>query len=262
MNTSRPFLLILAVLSAVAITALNPPQTAVAQDAAPPSVAAARAPWYLGISAGVFYSMHSGGFSFPGDCESCGVYGDASGIGSALDLRLSIPVASWLRLEPRIFGECHRGDFTSDPIPSEIIGKDMKPQAILLEDELSYTLRLIGIDLMASVQIGRTGLAVLAGPAVGFHVSETASVNERIVSPDGVVFTDGSRDHAVYDDDVAKARSMHAGLRAGVGYRLPISRDLALGFEATWLLPLQTVGDDDDWKTAGARGLLSLLFAW
>ncbi|MBE0645445.1 MAG: hypothetical protein IH600_15285 [Bacteroidetes bacterium] len=261
MNATR-ILLLLAVLFTVVITALSPLQTAVAQDAAPTSVSPARTPWYLGISAGVFYSMHSGGFSFPGDCEGCGVYGDASGLGSALDLRLSIPIARWLRIEPRIFGECHRGDFTSDPIASEIIGKDMKPQAIVLEDELSYTLRLIGIDLMASVQIGRTGLAVLAGPALGFHVSETATVNERIASPDGALFIDGSRDHTVYDDDVAMARSMHAGLRAGIGYTLPLNQDLALGFEATWLLPLQTVGEDHEWKTAGVRGLLSVLFAW
>ncbi len=256
MNATRRTLRTVFIGAALLLLIGSPLQTAFAQDTPP----AARAPWYFGISAGVFYGVHSGGFSFPGDCDACGVYDEASGIGSALDLRLSIPVTPWLRIEPRLFGECHVGDFTSDPIQTEIIGKDMKPQTLLLEDDFSYTLRLIGLDLMASVQIGKTGLAVLAGPAIGFRVTESASVNERILSPDGALFTDGTREHVVFDEDVSRARSMHAGIRAGVGYTLPLGSDLALGIEATWLLPLQTVGEDDDWKTAGARGLVSLLF--
>ncbi len=221
-----------------------------------------RPPWYLGISAGVSYSMHSGGFAFPEKCADCGYYDDASGVGPALDLRISIPLTPWLRIEPRIFGECHRGEFTSDPIETEIIGQDLEPQALRLEDELRYSLRLIGIDLLAAVPIGGSGIAVLAGPAVGFNVSETATVTERIVSPAGVTFNDGSTSHDVYDGDAAKARGMHAGFRAGFSYTLPIGPDLALGCEATWLLPFSTVGADDEWKTSGLRGLLSILFAF
>lgn len=222
----------------------------------------ARAPWYLGISAGVFYSMHSGGFAFPSDCAECGRYDEASGIGTALDLRLSIPLLDWLRFEPRIFGECHRGEFTSEPIETEIIGRDLKPQIMTLEDDLDYTLRTIGLDLMAVFAIGRSGLSVLAGPALGFRVTETATVTERIVSPDGATFIDGGTEHVVLDGDSEIARGLHAGVRAGAGYTLRLNRDLALGFELSWLVPLQTVGEDNEWKTTGARGLVTLLFAW
>jgi hypothetical protein len=221
-----------------------------------------RSLWYIGISAGAFFGLHSGGFSFPAACADCGRYEDGAGIGPAFDLRVSIPLTTWLRIEPRIFGECRSGDFTSDPIATEIIGKDLKPQALLLEDELRYNLRLIGIDLLAAVPIGRSGIAVLAGPAVGFNISETATVTERIVSPAGVTFTDGSTSHDVYDGDATNARGTHAGVRAGISYTQPIGRDLALGCEATWLLPFGTVGEDDEWKTSGIRGLLSFLFAF
>jgi hypothetical protein len=235
-----------------------------AQDASSAAAAApaSHAPWYLGISAGVFYSMHSGGFAFPSDCAECGRYNEATGIGTAMDLRLSIPLLDWLRFEPRIFGECHRGEFTSDPIETEIIGRDLKPQTLTLEDDLDYTLRTIGLDLIAVFAIGRSGFSVLAGPALGFRVTESAKVTERIVSPDGATFVDGSTDHVMLDGDSEIARGLHAGIRAGAGYTLKLNRDLALGFELSWLLPLQTVGEDNEWKTAGARGLVTLLFVW
>jgi hypothetical protein len=219
-----------------------------------------RAPWFLGISAGVISSMHSGGFSFPEECAECGRYGDGAGVGPAFDLRLSIPLAAWLRLEPRMFGECRRGSFTSDPIQTVIIGRDLKPQDLLLEDELDHALRLIGFDVMAAVQIGQSGIAVLAGPSFGFRVTETTVITERILSPGGAVFVDGSREHTTHDGDTEKARGMHAGIRAGLAYRLPLGRDLALGVEATWLLPLQTVSEGDDWTSSGIRGLVTMLF--
>jgi hypothetical protein len=216
---------------------------------------------YFGISAGVFFSMHSGGFPFPDNCDGCAEYGDATGIGTAFDLRLSVPVSDLLRFEPRIFVESHGGDFTSELFTVEIIGKDMKPQQMQLEDEFSSSIQLVGIDLLAAFQIGRSGIAVLAGPAAAFLISESATVTERIASPDGVSFLNGSREQTRFDGDPGIARSMHVGIRAGLNYTLPVSRSLALGFEATYLLPLQTVGDTGDWKTAGARGLLSLLYA-
>ena len=64
------------------------------------------------------------------------------------------------------------------------------------------------------------------------------------------------------DGDSEVARGLHAGVRAGAGYTLRLNRDLALGFELSWLVPLQTVGEDNEWKTTGARGLVTLLFAW
>lgn len=220
------------------------------------------APWRLGISAGVFFSIHSGGFSFPDDCASCGNYGDANGLGSAFDLRASIPLVSWLRIEPRLFGECHRGSFTSAPIESEIIGSGMQPQEVVFEDELRYTHRLIGIEIIGSVPLGRSGIALLMGPALGMSVSETATVTERIAAPAGVVFVDGTSERVMIDDEVTLARDTHAGLRFGAGYTLPLSRDLALGIEATWLLPLNTVTENDEWRTSGLRALLTILFCW
>lgn len=227
----------------------------------PPAPRAMTGPsWHVGIGAGIFFAMHAGGFSFPGDCADCGRYDDATGIGTALDLRVGIPLARGLRLEPRIAAECHRGTFTSEPIESVIIGAGMKPQALLLEDELVYTLRLVGIDLLAAVMLGRSGLSVLAGPTIGFRVTETATVTERIVSPAGAVFADGTDAHTPYDGDAEVARSMHAGIRAGLAYTLPVGRDIALSAETTWRLPLQSVTETDDWQTSGLRATVAVLF--
>jgi hypothetical protein len=231
-----------------------------AQEHRDTPVVPARAPWHVGIAAGVFLGMHSGGFSFPDDCADCGRYGDATGIGTALDLRVGIPLARWLRLESRISAECHRGTFTSDPIESVIIGSGMQPQSLQLEDELVYTLRIVGLDLLAAVPLGRSGLTVLAGPTIGFRITETATVTERILSPQGAVFADGSSAHTPFDGDTEIARGMHAGIRAGLGYMIPVGRDIALGAEATWRLPLQPVTETDDWQTSGLRTTLAVLF--
>lgn len=226
-----------------------------------PNPSSTRGPWYVGVSAGMFFSLHAGGFSWPEACPDCGRYDQGSGVGTALDLRISIPVASWLRIEPRLFGECQRADFTSEPIHVDIIGRDLQPQAAQLQDELAYTLRLIGIEAMAAVAVGPRGFHLLAGPALGFRITESATVTERILSPEGAVFLDGSREHTVFEGDAEKARSLHAGIRAGAAYTLPLGADLRLGVEATWLLPLRTVTDGGEWRVSGIRALASLLFA-
>lgn len=231
-----------------------------AQEHRDTPAAPASAPWHVGIAAGVFLGMHSGGFSFPDACADCGRYDEASGIGTALDLHIGIPLLRWLRIEPRISAECHRGTFTSEPIESVIIGAGMQPQSLQLEDELVHTLRLVGIDLLLAVPLGHSGLSVLAGPTLGFRVTETATVTERILSPRGAVFADGSSAHTTFDGDTEIARGMHAGLRAGIAYTLPVGRDIALGAEATWRLPLQPVTESDDWQTSGLRATVAVLF--
>lgn len=250
-----PIVLLLALLVATVPLRAQEPTTGTE-----PLPASTRTPWYVGVSAGIFHSLHSGTFSWPEACSDCARYDQGSGIGTALDLRISIPLARWLRLEPRLFGECHRARFTSDPITVNIIGRDLQPEAARLEDELAYTLRLIGIEAMAAVSLGPHGFSLLAGPALGFRITESATVTERLVSPDGAVFLDGSREHPVAEGDVEKARSLHAGMRAGASYTLPLGSDLRLGLEATWLLPFQTVTDEEEWRTSGVRVLASLLF--
>ena len=257
----RTTLAILAVLFALATpwaTVLHAQQEEDAPTRPRPTVEVAA--WHVGIGAGVFFGTHAGGFSFPGDCADCGRYDDATGLGTALDLRVGIPLLRWLRFEPRISAECHRGTFTSEPIESVILGAGMQPQELQLEDELVYTLRLVGIDLLVAVPLGRSGISVLAGPTLGFRVTETATVTERILSPAGAVFAGGSDSHTPVDGDVEIARGMHTGIRAGLGYTLPVGRDIALAAEATWRLPLQPVTESDDWKTSGLRATIAVLF--
>lgn len=234
-----------------------------AQDTPPPpayALAAEPAPTFLGISAGALYNMHSGGFGYPNDCADCAVYGDASGIGLAADLRLSLPLTKWFRLEPRLFFEDRGGTFTSEPMNAEIIGQDLKPQTMILEDEFDFSIQFFGLDLLAAMQVGQSGLSVLLGPSAAFRLSESTTVTERIVSPTGAVFLDGSNEAVRVDGATEIARSLQAGIRAGFSYTQPVSRSIAIGIEATYLFPLQTLSENDEWKTSGARGLLSLLY--
>lgn len=234
------------------------PAGLLAQDdaAAPPM------PMRIGVFAGGLYSMHSGGFDFPESTDPpVTAYDEGNAFGPSFGVRFDIPLTTGLRLSPRLFAECRRGDFTSDPFMMDIIGQDLQPQPMTLEDDLEVILRTAGIDLMLQWSPLSRGPYLLAGPTIGMKLYEEFRVTERIVDPALVTFIDGSRAKEVYDDDPAFTRDLTVGLRAGIGYTLALNRDMALGVEAQYLMLLQTVREDSDWSLAGLQATLALLFA-
>jgi hypothetical protein len=216
----------------------------------------------IGIFAGGLYSMHSGGFHFPeSTLPPVTAYDEGNAFGPSFGVRFDIPLARGLWLSPRLFAECRRGDFTSNPFTTEIIGQDLQPQTMTLEDDLEVILRTAGVDLMVQWSPVAGGFYVLGGPSIGLKLYEEFRVTERIVSPARVTFIDGSREKEVYDDDPEFTRDLTLGLRAGAGYTIALNRDMALGVEAQYLILLQPVRDDSDWSLSGLQATLALLFA-
>jgi len=219
-------------------------------------------PVRIGVFVGGLYSMHSGGFHFPESTEApITAYDEGTAFGPSFGIRFDLPLLRNLHLSPRLFAECRRGDFTSDPFTMEIIGQDLQPQSMTLEDDLEVTMRMAGIDLMLQWSPFGTGPYLLAGPTVGMKLYEEFRVTERIVEPALVTFLDGSRSKEMYDDDPEFTRDLTLGLRAGVGYTLALNRDMALGVEAQYLMLLQPVREDGDWSMAGLQATVALLFA-
>lgn len=222
--------------------------------------AAPTLPWSIGVSVGGTFMMHSGGLVFPREAPPLISYDDASGFGPAFGVRISIPLSNSLALSPRLFAECRRGTFTSDPFMMEIIGRDMRPEDMMLEDELDVILRVGGLDLLLAWHPSGGGFYVAAGPSIGLRLYEEFRVTESILSPQGVTFLDGSASREMYDDDPGLSRSVHLGIRGGAGYLLSLNEDLALGGELLYLYPLQTVTEDDDWTLQGLQGTVTLQF--
>ncbi|MDT8324094.1 MAG: outer membrane beta-barrel protein [Bacteroidota bacterium] len=216
--------------------------------------------WSIGVSIGGTYMLHGGGLLFPREVPPLIRYDDASGFGPAFGVRVTVPLTSSLALSPRLFAECRRGTFTSDRFMMEIIGRDLRPEDMTLEDELDVTLRVGGLDLLLAWHPADGGFYLAAGPSIGLRLYEEFRVTESIVSPQGVTFLDGSTEREMYDDDPGLTRSVHVGLRGGAGYLLPLNEDLALGCELLYLYPLQTVTENDDWTIQGLQGTVTLQF--
>jgi len=230
------------------------------QDAPPAPEELPHARSAIGITVGGTYSMHSGGLQFPREAPPHILYDEASGLGPSFGVRAQFPLMPTLALSPRLFAECRGGSFTSEPFVMEIIGKDLRPQDLRLEDELDAVLRLGGLDLLLTWAPMDNGLYFAAGPSIALRLYEEFRVTGRILSPDGVTFLDGSTEKEFYDDDPGITRSLHLGLRAGAGYQLALNQDLALGLETLYLYPLQSVTENDDWTLQGLQATLTLLF--
>lgn len=235
-----------------------------AQGSEPPSkreAFAERAPSIaFGVYFGAFASSHGGGFAFPAEQPPAISYDEGSGLGPVFGIRADIRLASSLSLSPRLFAECRRGTFTSDPFVMEIVGRNMQPQDMRLEDELDVILRVAGLDLLLQWHPLPFDLYLAAGPSVGFKLYEEFTVTESIREPSGVAFLDGSRSREVFNGDPDKTRALHTGVRAGAGYVLSLGSDLAAGAEVLYLIPLQTVTEEDDWSMQGLQATLSFLF--
>ncbi|MBN1448057.1 MAG: hypothetical protein JXA28_09005 [Bacteroidetes bacterium] len=216
--------------------------------------------WAFGVYLGVMVSAHSGGFIFPAEQPPMIAYDDGSGLGPALGIRVDIPFTSSLSLSSRLFAECRRGTFTSAPFQQMIIGQHLEPQPMSLEDELDVILRIAGIDLLLQWQPFDANLYLAAGPSLGFKLYEEFTVTERILDPPAVTFLDGSREREMYQGDPDMSRGVHAGIRLGLGYILPIGSDLATGAELSYVVPLQTVTEADDWKLTGLLATVTFLF--
>jgi hypothetical protein len=229
------------------------------RDASRASERASRG-WTFGVYLGVMASTHSGGFTFPDDQPPTIAYDDGSGLGPALGIRVDIPFTSSLSLSSRMFAECRRGTFTSAPFQQMIIGQHLEPQPMSLEDELDVILRIAGIDFLLQWQPFSANLYLTAGPSLGFKLYEEFTVTERILDPAAVTFLDGSREREMYQGDPDMSRGMHAGVRLGLGYVLPIGSDLATGAELLYVVPLQTVTEADDWSLTGLLATVSFLF--
>ncbi len=214
----------------------------------------------FGISAGGTLMMHSGPLQFPRETPPLIQYDDASGLGPALGLRANIAVTPNIGLSPRLFAEYRCGSFTSDPFTMEIIGRDLQPQDMVLEDELDVTLLIGGVDVLVTWAPTGGGWYFAAGPSVGIRLSEDFLVTESIRSPEGVTFLNGMDSQEMYDGDPGLTRSLHLGLRGGAGFQVALNRDLALGVELLYLYSLQSVTEDDDWTAQGLQGSIALLF--
>jgi len=230
------------------------------ERSAAPEASATETSFAFGVYFGALAASHSGGFTFPDEQPPVISYDDGSGIGPAFGIRADIRLLSSLSLSSRLFAECRRGTFTSNPFVMEIVGQDMQPQDMRLEDELDVIVRVAGLDLLVQWHPLPIDLYLAAGPSIGLKLYEEFTVTENILEPAGVTFLEGSRSREVHSGDPDRTRALHTGVRAGAGYLLSLGRDLAAGAEVLYYVPLQSVTEDDDWSMQGLQATLSFLF--
>jgi outer membrane protein OmpA-like peptidoglycan-associated protein len=197
-----------------------------------------------------------------GNDPACGVYGDATAIqyGPSATMRLPQLFSESLGLALRagllMQSSQHSGDPIDpqravDPVTGTLIDVDRE---LLLEPGLGA----LAVDLLASYSLG--GLAIAAGPSVGFYVAQEAEARDVINAPSHATFRDGSREQVVEGGTTLTGESLAIAAVLDVSYAIPMSRRVLLSPRAEARIAFTSPYAEGSWSQFGIAAGIDLLF--
>lgn len=207
----------------------------------------------IGLLGGITAMSHTGQFTLFEDSIECCNFDGASGVGPMVALRAEFtpdadgPIAVGLRISWQEEG----ATFESDPEVLPIFGANNEPEDATFINDLDVQAQTVDIAPLAMVRVLPADLYISVGPSYSMTIANQSDVTERLVSPDGVTYLDGTTEKLrvdVSDELVADSRW---SLLAGLDLRLPVTDNLSLAAEAFYRLGLTPFGTDDDWKASG-----------
>ncbi len=194
-----------------------------------------------------FSSGSGGGFSVSAMTALVPSFADgfASHIGATLRLGFASASTSFETSES-IGPAIDRSGEVSDVIDTYTIETTFSE--LRLEPAITYH---IGADVPLLFSIGAK---------LGFAAGSTYSQSEKVTSPNGATFADGSSERNASEGDIEEASGMLLGLGLGVGYDIRVSPTLAVRPEAGYMLGLTTPIKDVTWSPNEVRLGVSLLY--
>jgi len=214
----------------------------------------------IAIVLGAARHMHEGSFGTPEFDEERGEFGKGAGIGPLVGTRVDIPLARSVVFSPRVLGECLTGEFTSSKLSLPIVGHNMEPDVMTVEQRLDANIKVLTVDLPLAWVFGGSGLYVVVGPSLSLAVSEYYELNESIVQPSGVSYLDGTTETKLFTGDLDLTRKMQIGLRGGFGYNFPVSTDIKIGLELLFHFALSNMHESGEWNRSAVLLSTALLF--
>lgn len=219
-------------------------------------------PTYLGIEGGYARWKNQADFSVSDRNIPCATFTDGEGEGPVGGVKGIIYFTRWFILSPRIRYEARSGTFVS-PLPGEP-ARNASNEIVTLDEEaqVDVTMATFSIDLMAGIDIARTGIYLAAGPSIGFLANGFYDYTERLNGPSGFSFpgTGLNEQQLVGGRSFDTYNSFVFDLRGAAGYLLRIGR-WGLNPEVFYSYPLTSALTSPDlMKQTGVVGTFGILY--
>ncbi len=212
----------------------------------------------LGVTGGYNRNWHHAALPLLTAEPECGNYTYGTGNGMYLGLAGEVPVLTWLRGSARLTWSQLGGSLQTHCSLIEVT--DPATGAIVpLVREYTRTAAIDYLQLELGGNIAPFDFPLYGSAGVGFGIPTAASndEHERIISPSGVRYPDGTIKRKNYEGDIASP-STRLALYAGLGYDYFLKPNLILAPEIAFHYPLTDVASGLDWNIQSMRAGISL----
>jgi outer membrane protein OmpA-like peptidoglycan-associated protein len=221
--------------------------------------------YFIGLYSGLGINLHTAGFGqLPGFPSCCTEYKDNTSLSPVFDALIEVPIMQDLRIQGRL-GYTGLGGLLST---QQIIGNEPViddgpvPTAtrrdVIVEHTLDATLPMIVFEPTIGYRL-LDFFWLNAGLRGGYMLSSTFTQSERLFSPEGYTFTDGStvRNQASGDIPGAVPFQFHGVL--GLGYELLTKSRISLVPEVRYYFPFTKIASVD-WQVQSFQLGVSLRY--
>ena len=207
-------------------------------------------------------NLHSANFqTLPGVPSCCPRFESGSGMGFQLGAYYDLPLTSAFSMELRLGYSSRSATLTANEFTTVLI--DGSASNGEFEHSVAANIGMIGITPLASYHI-LPQAALLAGPTLGWILSNNFSEREMIVQPvnRGVFADNGQRVRNAYSGVTPEAAKIYAGLTVGAQYRLPLNASGTLSAlpEAFYTVGLTPLVSGMKWRANSISGGVALQY--
>lgn len=217
--------------------------------------------WWLGLDAGVTYSTFMNGpmtfympnpynprYTLPTSVD------DGNGLGFYLGLTVDLPLSDIVGIVLKGNYHTRMGSFEETTDMLEVHPQTSTNLTTILSNKTDWTFNYIGLDLLGRINLGSAPVYLLVGPSFGFLSSNKAKLDQAIIQPDDIYYTEdvnGSDEvvnefqTASIEEEVIGIKSSRIDLKFGLGFWIELNEDLYLTPEITLSYPLTTLVEEE-----------------
>ncbi|MBR9974928.1 MAG: outer membrane beta-barrel protein [Bacteroidetes bacterium] len=226
--------------------------------------------WYLGLDAGLTWSLFQNGpVSFympnpyhvgnpmtslilPHPYPLFAVADDGSGIGLYLGVTADFPLNDVFGIVLKANYHNRAGSFSGLTDLGEIHPDTETDLTTVFDHKTDWSFDYLGFDILLRIEPFEVPLYAMIGPSFGMLLSNTAKLEQRIIEPDDIFYTEwvnGQVDivnmhrSASAESEVGGFKESYIDLKLGLGYRIDLTPTLSLVPEASIAVPLGTFVD-------------------
>ncbi|MCZ7555232.1 MAG: PorT family protein [Bacteroidia bacterium] len=212
--------------------------------------------WFIGIDGGLTYSSFSNGplaYYTPNPHNPRYVLpasvNDGSGLGFYLGATLDFPLSDIFGIVLKANYHTRMGAFDETTDMMEIHPQTETNLTTIINNKTDWTFDYIGIDLLGRINLGSSPVYLLLGPSFGLLQSNTAKLDQTLVQPEDIYYTEDVQglDEVVnelrtasMEAEVSGFKSSRIDVKFGVGMWIELNPNLYLTPELTVAYPLGT----------------------